>query len=159
MSNWQYSDPTNRVVFRPTENGGTESVLANDSAIVAWVATGNTILPAPALPPALQASNAITAGVAVTSTANGVALNGTYACDKATTDWMADETLSIAINGTFADGGATLAWPDTQGNLHTFASVTEFKAFATQLAAYVANVRKFATGQINSLPANTITIP
>ena len=62
MINWKYSDPTNRVVFRPTENGGTESVLANDSAIVAWVATGNTILPAPALPPALQASNAITSG-------------------------------------------------------------------------------------------------
>lgn len=49
MSNWQYTDETKQIVFRPTDTGGTESCLT--TAIQEWLDAGNTPDPAPSVNP------------------------------------------------------------------------------------------------------------
>jgi hypothetical protein len=42
---WQYTDSSNRVVFRVNEDGSMESHFVTVDIIQQWVAAGNTILP------------------------------------------------------------------------------------------------------------------
>jgi hypothetical protein len=102
------------------------------------------------------AAAALSAGLTVTSTGTP-ALNGTYACDSNTTANINAEITSIMLNATFADGTTSLAWPDTSLALHTF-NITQFKAFSTDLAAFVSGVRKYAMGINSSLPSSSVTI-
>ena len=124
-------------------------------------ANGNPEAVAPAPPSPAQvisaaAAAALAGGLAVTSTGTP-ALNGTYACDSNTTANINAEITSVMLNSTFADGTTSLAWPDTSLALHTF-NVTQFKAFATALAAFVSGVRKYAMGINSSLPSSSVTI-
>lgn len=48
MSNWKYTDATNRVVTRTNSDGSTESCLV--SVIADWLSEGNTPTPADQLP-------------------------------------------------------------------------------------------------------------
>jgi len=48
MSNWKYTDTTNRVVVRTNDDGSSESCLVE--AIADWLAEGNTPIPADPLP-------------------------------------------------------------------------------------------------------------
>ena len=43
---WKYTDDTKTVVIRSLANGGLESKSVNDSEVQAWIAEGNTPLPA-----------------------------------------------------------------------------------------------------------------
>lgn len=50
MTPWKYTSAANKVVFRITDDGQVESCVV--AAIAAWIAEGNTPLPAdPPLPP------------------------------------------------------------------------------------------------------------
>lgn len=117
--------------------------------------------PPPTLSPQQIIQNAVVsalaAGITITSTSTP-AVNGTYACDGSTTSDINAEITSILLNSTFADGSSTISWPDTSGALHVFPSTDVFKSFATALASYVSNVRKYAVGVNQSLPSNSITI-
>jgi hypothetical protein len=130
-----------------------------------WSATESggvwTFAAPPAPPPpslAQQATAAMSAALVATSTGTP-ALSATYAVDPTTQDHIQAETISILLNNTFADGTATLAWPDTTGAVHSFASVAEFKAFAGAVSAYVAALFKVINGTLTTLPAAVATIP
>ena len=130
------------------------------SAGIGW-AYANGVFSAPTVniptPSTAQlAMNALYNGVTITSLSTP-AINATYACDSQTTGDINAEITSIMLNGVFADGLSTIQWPDAVGGLHTF-SITQFKTFATALAAFVSGIRKYATGVIPSLPSNQITI-
>lgn len=47
---WKYTDSTNRVVFRTTDNGGMESMLVEAKEIQDWLSEGNTPEPADPIP-------------------------------------------------------------------------------------------------------------
>ena len=127
----------------PTAYPNQASIAATDARYLAFIAPN-------------PAAAAIAAGLTVTSTGTP-SLNGTYACDSNTTADINAEITSIMLNATFADGTTSLAWPDTSLALHTF-NVTQFKAFATALAAFVSGVRKYAMGINSSLPSSSVTI-
>lgn len=44
---WKYTDTTENVVIRTYPDGSMESCLTTRDDVVAWVAAGNTIQPAP----------------------------------------------------------------------------------------------------------------
>jgi hypothetical protein len=90
-------------------------------------------------PPALTAASLIAAGLAVTSTGTP-SLNATYAIDPTTQGQIIATEAYIDEYGTFFGGATTLQYPDITGALHTFPSVTEFRAFAKTVADYVAAV-------------------
>jgi hypothetical protein len=110
-------------------------------------------------PPTLgqQATAMLAAGLTIASTGTP-ALNGTYACDPATTQNIQAEIISIMLNSTFADGGATVAWPDVAGALHSF-DIAAFKSFAAAIAAFVAVLTRIALSNSGTLPSTTTTIP
>ena len=112
--------------------------------------------PAPTL--VQMAAAALSAGLAITSTGTS-ALSGTYAVDQLTQDHVQSEMISLLASGgtAFADGSASVAWPDMAGGLHTF-SLTEFRAFALAIGAYVAALYKCINGTLSTLPAATATI-
>ena len=120
-----------------------------------------TVAPAVIPPtPAQQAASAIAAGVVITSTATPT-LNGTYSCSGASQANINATITYILLNSTFPGSGSSMPWIDQAGSPHVFPSITEFKAFATAIASYVASVSIYgdSNGTIGSLPSNQIAIP
>jgi len=137
------------------DNSLTPSQIA---AIRAIVSAHN---PAKADPRATLAS-LISAGAQVVSSGTP-ALNGTYPIDPATQQQVASVALYIAVNGRFPAGQTSFAWTDVSGGSHLFASTSEFQAFATALADYVAALNLAAktllAGGTASWPSEPVAIP
>lgn len=108
----------------------------------------------------LRAQEAISAGIVIASTSTS-SLNGTYGLDQISQSNVNATVTYILLNGTFPGGGATMPWVDQNGGVHIWPNVTEFKAFATEFANYVAAVALYSVsnGASGSLPPNTVTIP
>jgi hypothetical protein len=136
------------------------------SCYQAWLAAGNTALPASAQSnPAKAASDLATrlaAGLAITSTAYP-ALDGTYATDPASQQQVQATALYIAVNGRFPAALSALPWPDVSGAQHTFPTTAEFQAFASALGDYVTRLslqsQAEAAGQSPVWPASSAAIP
>jgi hypothetical protein len=110
--------------------------------------------------PAIQAQIALGAGLAVTSTAHSVALNGTYALDTTTMELASDLAALINANsGAFPGSVSTWSWPDLAGALHVFPSAAEFLAFHTALATYRLALYSVIWGVTSTLPTDAATIP
>ena len=127
---------------------------ADYQAYLAWVAAGNT--PTPVTVTIQQSAAALLAsGLAITSTSTP-ALNGTYPCDSNATAEIDAQVSSILLNGVFTNGATSIEWLDVSGAAHAF-SVSNFKAFATAVAAFVTACDEGALG-LTALPSNAVTI-
>lgn len=166
------------------ENGNIISVIAWDGISPYMPPSGDTLIKSdgtaskggtyssglfggtfnPPVPPAptaaQQSASAISAGVSVTSTATPT-LNGVYGLDPSSQSNVNATVTYILLNGMFPGGGSTMPWVDQNGVAHTWPSITEFKAFATAYANYVAAISLYAAsnGSSGSLPSNQVTIP
>jgi hypothetical protein len=131
---------------------------------VGWTATlsGTTYtFAAPPAPPAptlaQQAQAALWAGVAITSTSTP-ALNGTYAIDPSSQMKINSMALFVAVNQKFPGGATSYPWLTMSGTANTFPSITEFDAFATAVADYVAQLDMIIATGTGTLPASSVTI-
>jgi hypothetical protein len=104
----------------------------------------------------------LSAGCQIASS-SAPALNGTYPIDPATQQQVASVALYIAVNGRFPAGQTSFAWSDVSGTSHLFASTSEFQAFATALADYVAvlnlTAKALLAGGSAPWPAQPVAIP
>ena len=151
MTTWTYTDSTNLVV---TDG-------ANTSCLASVLPEGTPVAPyaPPPVTAADQATAMLTSGLIITS-ASAPAVNGVYAADP--TSWAKVLALVAGIdtNGTFPQGAASYPYPQASGTFVTFPSVTVFKAFATALEAFVAQLDLYAAGAPGAvLPTSTATIP
>ncbi len=113
--------------------------------------------PAPVLTLAQQAQAALAAGLTVTSTGTP-ALDGLYSVDAAAQQNIQAVQIYIQANGKFPGSTGTYAWLDKSGAAHVFPSVTEFTAFATAVADYVADLQMIIYTGTGTLPAATKAI-
>ena len=67
--------------------------------------------------------------------------------------------IYIQANGKFPGSTGTYAWLDKSGAAHVFPSVTEFTAFATAIADFVADIQMTIYTGSGTIPAATATIP
>jgi hypothetical protein len=134
--------------------------IASDTANIGDTWNGSSFVaanPPPAPTLAQQAAALLFGGCHVTSTGTP-ALSATYPCDPTAQQQINAEITSILLNGTFADGETTIGWLDATGASHTF-SIAEFKALATEIAAFVSGCIKVINGQSTTLPSASVTIP
>ena len=159
MASYTYTLTANAKVIRRSDGATIPAAGGNKDyqAYQKWVAAGNTATAAPAPTPAQQATAAINAGLAITSTSTP-ALNGTYPVNAPAQAQISAEVTAILLNGTFADGAATVVWFDTSNAQHTF-TAAQFKTFASAVAAYVSGWMKFAAGIVTTAPTQPVTIP
>jgi hypothetical protein len=139
-----------------------DASAASPTPAVGWSYANGSFSAPPTSTPTLpqQALAAMSTGLAIVSTANPGALNGTYAVDNVSTDHIQAEMIALlnSAGASFADGTNTVVWPDMANANHTF-STTEFKAFALAVGAYVAGLYKVMNGTLQSLPAANAAIP
>ncbi|OYV98639.1 MAG: hypothetical protein B7Z68_00410 [Acidobacteria bacterium 21-70-11] len=112
--------------------------------------------PAPTFTLAQQATAALSAGLAITSTGTP-ALDATYPCDANTQAQLSAEVISLMLNSTFADGTTSIDWVDVNRTGHTM-TAAQFKTVATAIGAYVSALTKCINGQSTTLPASSVTI-
>jgi hypothetical protein len=136
-------------------------VVQSDTANIGDSYDGTVIVPVavalPTVTPQQQAAVLINGGLTITS-ASTPTINGTYACDNNTTAEINAEITSILLNNTFADGSSTLVWLDAEQIPHTFNSISEFKIFATAIAAFVSRCIKYASGLSATPPSNSVSV-
>ena len=120
------------------------------------IVTGTPPIPAPTL--AQQAAALIAAGLTVTSTGTP-ALNGVYACDATAQHNLQAVQTYILTNAKFPGSTGTYPWLDTSGAAHIFPSTTEFEAFASRVADFVADCTLIMLTNSGTLPAATANIP
>lgn len=112
----------------------------------------------PALSPAQQATAALSAGIAISSTSTP-SLNGVYACDSSTQGKINRIVSYIGANGKFPASLSEMPWPDINGTVHLFPSTSIFIAFGSATANYVVELEAVIMGVTNTLPASGATIP
>ena len=112
--------------------------------------------PAPTL--AQQAAALIAGGLTVTSTGTA-ALDGVYACDAAAQSNLQAVQTYILTNGKFPGSSGTYPWLDVTGTAHIFPSTTEFEAFASRVADFVADCTLIMLTNSGTLPPASATIP
>jgi hypothetical protein len=129
-------------------------------AQAAQLTTDQAAMTAQANTPQQLAAAALAAGIAITSTGTP-ALNGTYPLDQDSQNNVNATVAYILLNGTFPEGGTTMPWLLKNGTSVLWPSVTEFKAFATAYANYVAEIVLYeeSGGQSGSLSSSSVTIP
>lgn len=127
-----------------------------------WIATETGVqwtFAAPSVPaptPAQLASEALMAGLTITSTGTP-SLNGTYACDALSqSDIIAIETSLNAGKG-FPGASTTFNYPDASGVMHSF-TATSFTDFAAAVRDFVYGCKSVISGASTALPASTATI-
>jgi hypothetical protein len=108
---------------------------------------------------AMQARRALGAGLTISSTAFGAALNGTYSIEDRRVSIAADLATLITAGGSFPKGAASWVWPDIQGRPHVFTSPSVFVAFYHALAAYRLVLTALIDGAPGELPPATAAIP
>lgn len=119
-----------------------------------WVFAAPPAPPAPT--PAQLASEALMAGLTITSTGTP-SLNGTYACDALSqSDIIAIETSLNAGKG-FPGASTTFNYPDASGVMHSF-TATSFTDFAAAVRDFVYGCKSVISGASTALPASTATI-
>lgn len=111
----------------------------------------------PAQTPADLAYSAMASGIQITSTSTP-ALNGTYTIDGIAQGRIASVSTYILVNGVFPGGLTEYPWIDMAGSPHTFPTTTEFQAFATAVADYVAALDLIIVTGEGTLPSATATI-
>jgi hypothetical protein len=117
---------------------------------------GNPIAVAVTPTPAQLAANAINAGLTISSTSTP-AINGTYAVDANAQSKLNAVTTYVMLNNAFPANQSAMPWADMSGAAHAL-SIANFKAFATAIANYVAELDLYANGALTTIPANTVTI-
>lgn len=164
-----FAQITNGVVSDVSNTQADETWLpCGDMVTVGWTFTGNAFIrPAPTPPvltPAQQAvvdaQNAISAGINLTSTATP-SLNGTYGVGASNQLEINGLVTGIMVTGTFPNNSTTYLLHDKAGNAHTFPDVATFKNFAVAVLNFVAPISQYAAsgGAVGSIPSNNITIP
>lgn len=126
---------------------GKKHVIDGKLVLVPW--------PAPILSVIEQANQALTMGLAITSSVPNLA--GTYAVDGTTQAHVQAEVLSLLSDGVFTDGTSFINWPSTDGLFHTFDPPT-FRKFARALGFYLTSLFKVINGSVDILPAATIEV-
>lgn len=121
-------------------------------------AIGDYVAPAPT--PQAQYTNAINAGLQLTSTATP-ALNGNYSVQDADIANVNTQAQFISLYQQFTSGD-TLQWPDTSAKMHTFSTTASFLAFAKAAVQYNQACRTalavLQSGGTATLPSNKVTI-
>ena len=114
----------------------------------------------PAVPPspAQQATALISGGITITSTGTP-ALDGVYACDATAQSNLQAVQTYILTNGKFPGSSGTYPWLDTNSTPHVFPSTTEFEAFASRVADFVADCTMIILTGSGTLPPSTASIP
>ena len=107
----------------------------------------------------LAALEAALAGTIKITSTSYPALNGSYSVGPQAQSNLAAVELYAVANGTFPGGATSYPWLDASGQPHVFPSVTEFKAFASAVANYVAAVTMVEDTGTGTLPAATASIP
>ena len=147
----------------PPANAALLTVTASEWANRAgnfYVAAG-VITPGSApivLSPAQQATALISGGITITSTGTP-ALDGVYACDATAQSNLQAVQTYILTNGKFPGSSGTYPWLDTSGAAHIFPSITEFEAFASRVADFVADCTLIMLTNSGTLPPASATIP
>lgn len=113
--------------------------------------------PAPPLTLAQQASQALLAGLKISS-ASTPALDGTYVVDESAQARMNRIAVYLQVNGTFPGSASTITWLDASGAKHTF-DAAQFKALATAIGDYVAAIDDVILGLSTTLPSPSATFP
>lgn len=141
-------------------SGAVECTQAQYLAPSIWAVEGEQIVavtpPAPTL--AQQALALIAGGMTITST-DTPALNGTYSANASAQSNIQAVQIYIQANGKFPGSSGTYAWLDTSGTPHVFPSISEFTAFATAIADFVADCTMIALTGEGTLPVASATIP
>jgi hypothetical protein len=133
-----------------------DAYAALEASIAADAVTVISYVPPPAPSAAQMAANAMTMGLAVTSTSTP-AINDTYACDQLSQmDIIAIETSLNAGKG-FPGGAAAFNYPDLAGVMHSF-TAANFTDFAAAIRDYVYALKSVIAGASTALPAATSTI-
>ncbi len=126
-----------------------------------YVSGGKIVTGTPPTPPptlAQQAAALIAGGITITSTGTP-GLDGVYACDATAQSNLQAVQTYILTNGKFPGSSGTYPWLDTTGAAHVFPSVTEFEAFASRVADFVADCTLIMLTNSGTLPAATANIP
>ena len=135
-----------------------------------WVDTAGTLTQAQAMTAcygaagviALQATAALGAGLAITSTGTP-AINGTYAIASGIPFGREDigtEAQFVSTFSEFTNGTQTLEWPLIDGKTFvTFPSTASYMNFAKAAAQYYAAVKAVVAAGQGSFPSNQVTIP
>ncbi len=141
-------------------SGAAECTVAQYLAADDWTTDGGQIVayvpPAPTL--AQQAAALIAGGLTITSTGTP-ALNGTYSTDATAQQNIQAVQIYIQANGKFPGSSGTYPWLDKAGQPHVFPTISEFTAFATAVADFVADLQMIVYTGAGTLPAATATIP
>jgi len=141
----------------PADAGNTDY-----QAYLTWLAAGNT--PSYVSPPPMtlahQAAAMLAKGINITSTGTP-SLNGLYltnAAAQANANYVANY---VSINGKFpgATPSTTFTWLDSSNNPHVFPSTTEFMAFYTAAADFVADCQTIILTNTGTLPSSSVNIP
>ena len=134
-----------------------------DSRMIGQWAVNNSALVTytpPTPPPTLaqQAAALIAGGITITSTGTP-GLDGVYACDATAQSNLQAVQTYILTNGKFPGSSGTYPWLDTTGAAHVFPSVTEFEAFASRVADFVADCTLIMLTNSGTLPVASANIP
>lgn len=107
---------------------------------------------------ALTVATAIRNGLTINSTSTP-AINATYPITAASQADISSITNYVVVNGDFPGGASMYPWEDINGAFHIFPSVDLFKAWATAIADYVAQLKLYQAGAPGvGLPSPTVTI-
>lgn len=137
------------------------SIPTGETVEVGYGYAGGTFTaPAAPPPPTLlqQAQAALSGGITITSTGTS-SLDGIYSVDATAQSNLQAVQTYILTNGKFPGSSGTYPWLDMAGAAHTFPSTTEFEAFATAIADYVADLTLIALTGTGTIPTPTATIP
>ena len=116
---------------------------------------------APVLTVTQKVAAALEAGVVVQSTATP-ALNATYSITPQAISNINAAVTYVMLNNQFPGKEATMPWADNTGAVHTFPDLPTFKAFASEVADYVAAISIYSdtNGSAGAIPqSNVLAIP
>lgn len=121
------------------------------------MAPADYVPPSPTLTLVEQAEACLACGLMIMSTGTP-AIDGTYACDKASQGTIGLVVASINAGQGFPGGGSTFNFSLLDGSMVTFPSTALFIAVAVAIRDFVYAIDQVITGQSSSLPASSVEI-